>query len=189
MHLSTVKVPIDFGLGLIWPSISFLILKPIFFLTSWLLLWCQILMSGLSTRVIQWPSLTHFNSFRGEFVFLRGWGHSPALIGLGGGLVSICGRWWHSPPVYLLFGAMYWSSKPDNRFLRSGWDWGWGHSTALCVRGGGTQVNATGPYSWCVNISSGNGSVTSGNKPLPNPILTEVLWHHMASVGHNEIIY
>ena len=34
------------------------------------------------------------------------------------------------------------------------------------------QVNARRPLPWLVNIGSGNGLVPSGNKPLPEPILT-----------------
>ena len=29
------------------------------------------------------------------------------------------------------------------------------------------------PYRWLVNIGSGNGLVPSGNKPLPEPMLTQ----------------
>ena len=36
-----------------------------------------------------------------------------------------------------------------------------------------TEVNATRPHWWLVNISSGNDSVQPGNKPLPEPILTK----------------
>ena len=34
------------------------------------------------------------------------------------------------------------------------------------------QVNATIPHWSLVNIGSGNGLVPSGNKPLPEPVLT-----------------
>ena len=34
-------------------------------------------------------------------------------------------------------------------------------------------MNATRPY-WYVNIGSGNGLVLSGNKPLPEPMLTQI---------------
>ena len=34
-------------------------------------------------------------------------------------------------------------------------------------------VSATGPYWWAVSIGSGNGLVPSGNKPLPDPMLTQ----------------
>ena len=36
-------------------------------------------------------------------------------------------------------------------------------------------------------IGSGNGLVPSGNKPLPEAMLTQIC-HHMASLGHNELI-
>ena len=39
---------------------------------------------------------------------------------------------------------------------------------------------------WSVNIVSGNGLVLSGNKPLPEPMLTQIS-RHMASLGHNEL--
>ena len=32
-----------------------------------------------------------------------------------------------------------------------------------------------------------NGLVLSGNKPLPQPMLTQLLWHHLASLGVNEL--
>ena len=48
-------------------------------------------------------------------------------------------------------------------------------------------MNATGPYWWLVNIVSGNGLVPSGNKPLPEPMLTQFLGRLMASLGHNEL--
>ena len=40
-----------------------------------------------------------------------------------------------------------------------------------------------------INIGSGNGLVPSGNKPLPEPMLTQDLCHHMASLGHNVLSY
>ena len=43
-------------------------------------------------------------------------------------------------------------------------------------------MNAMGPHRWQVNIGSGNGLVPSGNKPLPEPMLTK-----LASLGHNEL--
>ena len=42
------------------------------------------------------------------------------------------------------------------------------------------QVNATRPHRWLVNIGSDNGLVLSGNKPLPEPMLTQIygtIWH------------
>ena len=50
-------------------------------------------------------------------------------------------------------------------------------------------MNATGPYWSQVNIGSGNGLVLSGNKPLPEPVLTKIsnaIWHH--PIGPNELI-
>ena len=35
-------------------------------------------------------------------------------------------------------------------------------------------MNVTQPYWWYVNIGSGNGFVSSGNKPLPEPVLTKI---------------
>ena len=40
---------------------------------------------------------------------------------------------------------------------------------------------ATGHIWWLVNIGSGNGLVVSGNKPLPEPMLTkcyDAIWRH-----------
>ena len=36
------------------------------------------------------------------------------------------------------------------------------------------NMNVTGLYWWSVNIGSGNGLVPSGNKPLPEPMLTQI---------------
>ena len=35
-----------------------------------------------------------------------------------------------------------------------------------------TQMNATEPRQWEINIGSGNGLLASGNKPLPGAMLT-----------------
>ena len=43
------------------------------------------------------------------------------------------------------------------------------------------DMNVTGLHWWSVNIGSGNGLVPSGNKPLPEPLLTKIcvaIWHH-----------
>ena len=48
-------------------------------------------------------------------------------------------------------------------------------------------MNATRPYWWSVNIGSGNGLVPSGNKPLPEPMLTKIFVDHMVSLGPNEL--
>ena len=43
-----------------------------------------------------------------------------------------------------------------------------------------SQVNATESQYWGVNIGSGNVLVPSGNKPLPEPLLTQIyvaIWH------------
>ena len=52
----------------------------------------------------------------------------------------------------------------------------------------GFRVNATKPCGWLVNIGSGNGLLPWGNKPLPEPMLTQFFNHHMVSPGHNELI-
>ena len=43
-----------------------------------------------------------------------------------------------------------------------------------------------GTYLKISQHGSGNGSVPSGNEPLPEPMLTKIC-HHMASLGHNEL--
>ena len=48
------------------------------------------------------------------------------------------------------------------------------------------NMNVTELHWWSVNIDSGNGLVSSGNKPLPEPMLTD-LCRHMASLGHSEL--
>ena len=49
------------------------------------------------------------------------------------------------------------------------------------------QMNATKPQWWLVTIGSGNGLMPSGNKPLPEPVLTQIC-DHIASLGQNELI-
>ena len=39
---------------------------------------------------------------------------------------------------------------------------------------------------WWINIGSGNGLVPAGNKPLPEPILTQI-YVIMSSLGHNKL--
>ena len=45
----------------------------------------------------------------------------------------------------------------------------------------------TRPYRWLVNIGLGNGLVPSGNKPLPEPMLTQIFVTVSMSLGHNEL--
>ena len=49
------------------------------------------------------------------------------------------------------------------------------------------QVNTTRSHWWLINTGSGNGLVPSGNKPLPELILTK-LCCHTASLGQNVLI-
>ena len=44
-----------------------------------------------------------------------------------------------------------------------------------------SQINVTGPYLWKVNTDSGNGLVLTGNKPLPEPVVTETC----VAIEHN----
>ena len=54
----------------------------------------------------------------------------------------------------------------------------------------GSQVNATEPHHWDVNIVSGNGLVPSGNKPLPEPMFTQISGcHHMVSLSPIELTW
>ena len=48
------------------------------------------------------------------------------------------------------------------------------------------QMNATKPYWWSVNIGSGNGLVPSGNKPLPEPMLTQIYVVNLVVTWSNE---
>ena len=48
------------------------------------------------------------------------------------------------------------------------------------------QVILIGPYWWQVNIGLGNGLVLSCNKPLPEPMLTQIyvaIWRHQATMS------
>ena len=43
------------------------------------------------------------------------------------------------------------------------------------------NMNVIGLHWWSVKIGSGNGLVSSGNKPLPEPMLTQIsvaIWRH-----------
>ena len=68
-------------------------------------------------------------------------------------------------------------------------EWNLGHvifKQILVIDGWGMSwycpnMNVTGLHWWSVNIGSGNGLVPSGNKPLPDPMLTQIFvatWHH-----------
>ena len=53
--------------------------------------------------------------------------------------------------------------------------WQWNYS----------QMIATEPPLWEVNIGSGNGLVPSGNKPFSGPMLIQIYvttWHHKATM-------
>ena len=50
-----------------------------------------------------------------------------------------------------------------------------------------SEVNATQNIWFKINIGLGNGLVASGNKVLPEPMLTQILCRHMMSHGHNEL--
>ena len=54
---------------------------------------------------------------------------------------------------------------------------GWGISCEIAL-------NITGLHWWSVNIGSGNDLVPSGNKPLPEPMLTQIC-RNMALLGRN----
>ena len=48
------------------------------------------------------------------------------------------------------------------------------------------DMNVIGLPWWWVSISSGNVLVPSGNKPLPEPMLTQIsvaIWHHQATIS------
>ena len=48
------------------------------------------------------------------------------------------------------------------------------------------QVNATRLHWWLVSIGSCNGLVLSGNKPLPEPVLTQIyvaIWNHWSTTS------
>ena len=49
-----------------------------------------------------------------------------------------------------------------------------------------TLINVTGLHRWAVNISSGNDLGSSGSKPLPEPMLTQIyvaIWRHQATMA------
>ena len=52
-----------------------------------------------------------------------------------------------------------------------------------------TQVNATIPGWLLVDIGSDNGLMSSGNKPLPEPMLIQIrvaIWHREATIGRDK---
>ena len=56
----------------------------------------------------------------------------------------------------------------------------------MFLLGNCSHMNVTGLNWWSINIASGNGLVPSGNKTLPEPMLTQISCRHMASLGPNE---
>ena len=53
---------------------------------------------------------------------------------------------------------------------------GWGISSEISP-----NINVSWLHWWSFNIGSGNGLVPSGNKPLPEPMLTQIsdaIWRH-----------
>ena len=65
----------------------------------------------------------------------------------------------------------------------SNWYQGWIHMSISCETAAG---NVTWAHWWLVNIDSGNGLWPSGNKPLPEPMLTQIyhaIWHHLAPMS------
>ena len=50
------------------------------------------------------------------------------------------------------------------------------------------QVIVTGPHWWKVNIGSGNGLVPSGNKPLPEPMLTQFSSYEILDLSGNGLL-
>ena len=58
---------------------------------------------------------------------------------------------------------------------------GWGITCKIVLK-----INVTGANCWSVNIGSGNGLMPPGNKPLPEPMLTEfyvALWRQWATMN------
>ena len=55
------------------------------------------------------------------------------------------------------------------------------HFAQNCV-----QIYAMGPHYYYIKIGSGNGLVPLGNKPLHENNVDQVIWHYMASAGHNQ---
>ena len=57
----------------------------------------------------------------------------------------------------------------------------------LVIAGCGLSCEiTTGINSLLVNIGSGNGLVPSGNRPLPDPMLTQIhvlIWHQLARMS------
>ena len=50
-------------------------------------------------------------------------------------------------------------------------------------------INVTGAYWWWVKIGSGDGLVPSGNKPFPEPMLTQIsgaIWRHWLQWHNND---
>ena len=49
-------------------------------------------------------------------------------------------------------------------------------------------MNATRPPSWLAAIGSGNGLMPSGNKPLPEPMLTQIYATELMTMRGNKLI-
>ena len=71
-------------------------------------------------------------------------------------------------PLRLLFQMCKFQTQPGDRYHE--------YPSKQCP-----TIKASESHWWLVNIGSGNGLVPSGNKPLPEPMLTPIyvaIWHH-----------
>ena len=107
------------------------------------------------------------------------------LLPLTGFLLQVLPFWWDLPRqmseerkrTYRLIGPLeVWIKFWKSYFPANSNGWWKRYLLWNCP-----QMNVNGPYWWWVNIGSGHGLVPSGNKPLPEPMLTQIyvaIWCH-----------
>ena len=103
--------------------------------------------------------------------------------------LSHLNQWWPNSLAHIYVYACVMGQQWVNALAPGVWDnnLGWfsnlqlGHSSWNCSWSGETQ------RWWQVKIGSGNGLVPSGNKPLPELMLTQICCRHMTSFTYNKL--
>ena len=156
--------------------INSLIPSGTYVLVNWVIIgWCNGLTS-VQCQAINWtisPSQIHFSDIQSKIqcrmLFAKWWPFQSSLIVINS---LALGR---SVILNNLFSNSYQGSisrafpgkLPSGKCTRPCW---W-------------------PCWWLINIGSSYGLVPSVNKPLHEPNVDQVLWHHMASLGRNELTH
>ena len=89
--------------------------------------------------------------------------------------------------IMLSVSLTHWPLEDFNDILDEWFSCNLSHWWLMCHLWNCHQMIVTGSYWWYVNIGLGNGLVPSANKPLPEPMLTEIyvaIWRHQASTNY-----